>query len=82
MVSSSVLPYAVSSSISVYKDDGNWDDYSAWFMRSDQDLNNLFVCNYQLPTDEDGDVDYSRFSWEKFSQKLVEDHPDCLFIYT
>jgi hypothetical protein len=76
------LKYPVSSTIRVYKNDGKWDNYSAWFLRSDRDLENLFVCGYGLPVDEDGDVDFSIFDWKSFSQKIINDHPGCLFIYS
>ena len=82
VVETPALAYPIGSIIHVYKDDGKWDNYPAWFLRSNQDLRNLFVCSYDLPTDEDGDVDYSLRQWEKVSQQLVNDHPDCLFIYT
>ena len=84
-----VLPYPKSTSIKVYSDDGKWDNYSAWFMRRQKDLLELYIITYNLRTvaydsdrPDDQDVDLTIKEWSELADDLMRDHPNCLFIYT
>lgn len=83
------LPYPISHKISVYRDDGRWGEYRAWFLRTDRDLRDLYVCDYRLRTskidpedeEEDEEVDLTAKEWREVAAKLVDRHPQHVFIY-
>lgn len=76
------LPFPISSRIVVYRDDGNWGQFSAWFLRSDADLQDLYTITIDLRVDEDEDIDLTHDEWLEVAEKLTSDYPGCVFIYT
>jgi len=72
------MAYPIGTEIKVFHDDGNWDRYSAWWMRPIHEAEDLFVCRYKLATDED---DEYCGDWEADSRYLLSEHPDCVFVY-
>lgn len=76
------LPYPIGITINVFRDDGRWDEYSAWFMRSNRDLIDLAVVKITLAHYEGEDEPaFSHDEWCDESERLVAEYPDCLFIY-
>lgn len=76
------LPYPIGIKINVFKDDGNWGNYRAWFMRTDADLRNLSVVTITLAHFEGEDEPaYTAAEWANKAARLVEQYPDCIFIY-
>lgn len=39
------------------------------------------VARLELPTDDDGDPDYSPAEWRAVAEKLATDFPGCYFAY-
>lgn len=78
----STLPYPISTTIYVYRDDGQWDQYAKWFMRPRREIASLFITRYVLPVNaRTGELDISPENWEYIAQRLVREHPDGMFIY-
>ena len=76
------LPFPIGIKLQVFKDDGNWDNYRAWFLRTQEQLQRLFVANITLGHYEGTDEPaYSHREWIAKSQQLVDTYPDCVFIY-
>lgn len=71
------MPYPIGDIVKVFRDDGNWGT-CPWFMRSMHVLDELYICTYKLPVDEDGYVCISNDGW----QKIQDDNPGAIFIYT
>ena len=77
------LPHPIGINIVVYKDDGNWDQYRAWFLRTQRQLNDLFVAKVVLAHYEGSDEpDYSHLDWCRKSAQLVQQYPGCIFVYS
>ena len=81
-IEEAVLSYPVSTSIKVYRDDGNWDKYDRWWQRPTYQTRDLYVVNVDLRTDDQGDVDLSHSEWVDAADALLRDYPDSVFIYT
>lgn len=76
------LPYPIGITINVFRDDGRWGEYRAWFMRSDRDLRALAVAKITLAHfDDEDEPAFSHDEWCDESERLVAEYPDCLFIY-
>ncbi len=76
------LPYPIGIEISVFKDDGQWDKYSRWFMRPMHQVTALSVAKITLAHYEGEDEPaYSHSEWCRKSAQLVEQYPDCIFVY-
>tara|TARA_R110002110_G_scaffold13929_10_gene66184 strand:- start:1306 stop:1578 length:273 start_codon:yes stop_codon:yes gene_type:complete len=83
MTDKMTLPYPNSLNITVYSDDGKWEDYEKHFMRSSSDLQKLFVSSIILAHYEgEDDPDYSLAEWDKKSAELLKTYPNCIFVYT
>ena len=54
--SDSSLPLPLGDRIDVYRDDPIWETVAKPFMLPLHILKELYICTYQLPVDEDGDV--------------------------
>ena len=77
------LPYPIGLEITVYKDDGQWDQSSKWFMRAMHQIVELFVAKITLRHIEGEDEPcYSDAEWAAKAAQLVETYPGCLFIYS
>lgn len=65
--------------VKVYRDDGHWEEYTKWFMRSNADLNSLFV------TEAFVDYEPANVSWEEALALVVqyasERYPDHILVY-
>ena len=76
------LPYPVGINVRVFRDDGRWDQYSAWWKRASHELRSLQVANITLGhwegTDEPA---YTADEWAAKADRLVEQYPDCIFVY-
>lgn len=76
------LPYPVGINFIVFKDDGNWDKYRQWFLRTQQQIQSLFVAKITLGHYEGTDEPaYSHSEWVAKSKQIVADYPDCVFVY-
>ena len=76
------LPYPIGIKINVFKDDGNWGNYRAWFMRTNADLRNLSVATITLAHFEGEDEPaYTHAEWCDKADRLLAQYPDCIFIY-
>ena len=76
------LPYPIGLNVLVYKDDGRWVNYRAWFLRTQEQLNRLFVAKITLAHFEGDDSPcYSFDEWCKKADQLLEMYPDCIFVY-
>lgn len=81
-ISDFALPFPTGIKMSVFKDDGQWDQYRAWFMRSHADLQRLIVAKITLGHWEDTEEPaYTAEEWRVKSEKLLKDFPDCVFVY-
>ena len=77
-----VLPYPIGINIQVFRDDGNWQKYRAWFLRTHAQIEELFVARITLAHFEDSeDPAYSHSEWCRKAESLVDDYPNCIFIY-
>jgi hypothetical protein len=76
------LPYPIGINLIVFKDDGNWDKYRAWFLRTQKQIETLFVAWITLGHYEGSDEpDYDYESWCRKSEQLVTQYPGCIFVY-
>jgi hypothetical protein len=75
------MMYPISSRIIVLRDDDQWDSVEKWCMRPQHIIDGLYVVTYNLRTDDDGEVDLTYREWCEFSEKMVNDHPGCIFCY-
>lgn len=77
------LPFPIGITITVYRDDGNWDRYSSWLMRPHHHLRDLFVARITLGHPEGSDEpDYDSRSWGEKAKQLIAEFPNCVFVYT
>lgn len=77
-----VLPYPLGINMQVFQDDGNWGNYRAWFLRTHEQLQRLFVAKITLGHYEGtGDPAYSYREWIAKSQQIVDAYPQCVFVY-
>lgn len=82
MKKQAALALPVGLDVLVFKDDGNWDKYRSWFMRSTDQLEDLFVARITLGHYEGSDEpDYDHNSWCRKSEQLVKRYPGCIFVY-
>ena len=83
MTTKPALPFPNGINLQVFRDDGKWDNYTKWFMRTHKQINELFVAKITLAHYEGQDeVAYDSAEWVVKSNQLVEDYPNCVFIYT
>ena len=76
------LPYPIGINVLVFRDDGNWHLYRSWFLRTQNQIETLFVARITLGHYEGTDEPaYSHREWIAKSEQLVEEYPDCVFIY-
>jgi hypothetical protein len=76
------LPYPIGLNILVYKDDGQWGNYHAWFLRTHEQLKRLFVAKITLAHFEGEDEPcYSFSEWCRKSNQLLGAYPECIFVY-
>ena len=76
------LPYPIGINVLVFRDDGNWHLYRSWFLRTQNQIETLFVARITLGHIEGTDEPaYSHREWIAKSEQLVEEYPDCVFIY-
>jgi len=76
------LPYPLSLTVDVYRDDGNWGAVTRWFMRSMHVLQELFVVRITLAHYEGEDEPcYTHDEWCRKADQLLETYPNCVFIY-
>lgn len=76
------LPYPIGLGVTVYKDDGQWDQYRAWFLRTQEQLKRLFMAQITLAHYEGEDEPcYTYDEWCRKSEQLVMQYPDCIFVY-
>lgn len=77
------LPYPIGIHISVYRDDGKWENYRRWFQRND--LPQLAVAKVTLrhTIDEKGEAEpaYTAKEWEQKAASLQVEFPNCVFVY-
>jgi len=79
---SAALPYPVGINVSVFQDDGKWNNYSAWFKRTNADLRSLSVARITLGHWEGtDDPAYTAEEWVRKSAQLVAQYPNCIFVY-
>jgi hypothetical protein len=77
------LPYPIGINVVVYKDDGNWDNYRQWFLRTQAQLEKLFVARITLSHYEGiEEPAYTHAEWVRKSASLVEKYPNCIFVYS
>ena len=77
------LPYPVGINISVFRDDGEWDKYTKWFMRPMHEVVSLAVCKITLAHYEGDETPaYTHDEWCEKAESLVTEYPDCIFVYT
>lgn len=75
------LPYPLSLTIDVYKDDGGFEG-TRWFMRPQHILRELFVARITLRHIEgDDEPYYTAAEWSAKADRLVAQYPNCIFIY-
>ena len=78
----SALPHPIGLNVLVYKDDGQWGNYRAWFLRTQEQLNRLFVARITLAHFEGEDEPcYSSKEWRSKSSQLLAQYPQCVFVY-
>lgn len=76
------LPYPIGINVIVFKDDGNWEKYRQWFLRTQKQIETLFVARITLGHYEGTDEPaYTHSEWVGKSAALVEKYPDCVFVY-
>lgn len=77
-----ILPYPTGINLRVYRDDGQWSNYRAWFMRADWQLSDLHVATITLAHyEEDEAPAYTYEEWCDKANRLIAEYPDCVFIY-
>lgn len=82
MIQKAALPFPLGITMQVFRDDGKWDEYSAWFKRSSMDLRDLFVAKITLGHYDGSDEPaYSHSEWVRKADQLVTEYPGCVFIY-
>lgn len=75
------LPYPIGIQISVFRDDGQW-NYPKWWMRPVHQQLALQVARIALAHYEGSeDPAYTAAEWASKSEALVEQYPDCIFVY-
>jgi len=75
-----ILPYpSITKIITVMRDIPGCDGLRWWEIASKH--KDAIVARYEMPTDSDGDVDYSQRQWDLVASDLVKKHPGCVFIY-
>ena len=80
----SALPFPLGVKLQVYRDDGQWDNYRAWFLRPVAVLHSLLVTRITLGhyvTESGPEPAYSPDEWHRKAEQLVADYPDCVFVY-
>lgn len=78
----SALPFPIGLNVLVFKDDGNWHKYRSWFLRTQKQIEDLFVARITLGHYEGSDEpDYDHESWCRKSDQLVSQYPGCIFVY-
>ena len=76
------LPYPIGINVLVFRDDGNWHLYRSWFLRTQNQIETLFVARITLGHIEGTDEPaYSHREWIAKSEQLVEEYPNCVFVY-
>ena len=76
------LPFPTTINMLVFKDDGNWGNYPAWFLRKHGQIEDLLVTRITLGHYEGSDEPaYTHESWCRKSAQLVMDYPGCVFVY-
>ena len=76
------LPYPISINMTVFRDDGQWGNYRAWFLRPVQQLERLAVAKITLGHFEGSDEPaYTAEQWRRKSDQLVVQYPGCVFVY-
>jgi len=77
-----VLPFPNSINVLVFRDDGNWDNYRAWFLRTQKQIETLSVARITLGHIEGTDEPaYSSLEWAIKADGLIAQYPDCVFVY-
>ena len=75
-----IMPFPSSKSIIVMRDIPGCDQMPWWqFAAIHKDA---VVARYELPVDQDGDVDFTPKQWHIVFNDLNTKHPDCVFVYT
>lgn len=76
------LPYPTSINMTVFRDDGQWGNYRAWFLRSVEQLERLAVAKITLGHFEGSDEPaYTAEQWRRKADQLVAQYPGCVFVY-
>ena len=76
------LPFPLGIKLRVFRDDGNWDNYSAWFMRTHKQIEDLFVAGITLGHYEGSEEPaYDHHEWCDKADRLLRDYPGCVFVY-
>ena len=79
---SAALPYPTTINLKVFQDDGQWQNYRAWFMRSSEQLTRLAVADITLGHYEGSDEPaYTAKEWRRKADQLVAQYPGCVFVY-
>jgi hypothetical protein len=73
-----MLPHPIGTKVRVFRDDPRWEGRAKAWMLPMHVMQELFVCSYDLATDEDGDY---CGSWKDDSEYLEHEHPGCVFVY-
>lgn len=76
------LKYPTGLTMTIFKDDGRWSEYRAWFMRTDSDLRTLHLTRLTLAHYEgDDEPAYTHEQWCDKADRLLDEYPNCVFIY-
>lgn len=76
------LPYPRGLTIHVYEDDGGFEG-TRWFMRAQHVLNALYRATITLAHYEgEEEPCYTAAEWCRKADSLLEQYPNCVFIYT
>jgi hypothetical protein len=81
-MTTAALPYPIGINVLVFRDDGQWDNYRQWFLRTQKQIEELLVARITLGhyTDTDEPA-YSHSDWVRKASELVATYPDCVFVY-
>jgi len=82
MKTKALLPFPNSLSLYVFSDDGNWDSYGSWFKRPWKEMASLVRARIILGHREgSAEPDYSVEEWERKAEQLVQQFPNCVFVF-
>jgi len=63
--------------IKVFRESSKWNGLDKWFMMRMCDLQELYVCTYDVPCDEDDDP----IDMPAAVKYVTEQHPDSVLVY-